>query len=248
MKARSPLLAISSMAALALSLGACSGGGTTPSENSPAPRSPDSSPTTDGAQPMSASPSAMESPTGSVPSGGGNVQPSSEVTDKILVGERAGFTLVAAPEGSDIGISQPGSEVEPAGCNLTDMPRPLAASIGLSDTLVGQVTLAEGSFAAMFKDHVTRCPTVKATWGSITTDLTQEVTEAAVDGAEEVYAVTHVSVSTLTDQQVTQRSHHLVGVVSGTSIVIRVTGLDGSIPPDPEVARQLFEAQRDLLA
>ena len=54
--------------------------------------------------------------------------------------------------------------------------------------------------------------------------------------------------STIDEQKITQHSYYLVGVVSGTSIVVLLTDLDGSVPPDPETARTLFEAQRDLLA
>lgn len=242
MKAKFPLLVISSMTALALSLGACSGGGATPSETSATPQSAEASRASTEAQPMSSS-SATEFDS----TGGGAAQPSSEFADKILVNEHAGIVLTAVTEFPELGGIQQGAEIEPAECKLTDAPTPLAASSGAGGTLVGSVTLFEGSFASMFKEHVTKCPTMKVNVAGVSSDQTQELAEATVEGAEEVFAVNLRSETTVGEQKIEQRTHYLVGVVSGTSIVILLAGLDGDATPDTEVAKQLFEAQRDLL-
>ncbi|MDO5066478.1 MAG: hypothetical protein Q4D96_04275 [Propionibacteriaceae bacterium] len=248
MKAQFSVLAVTSVAALTLTLSACSGSPAPSTEGSATPQAADNSSMAEGT-PMGTDPQSDSSPAAQGTDAGGtdNAQPSSEFDGKLLVGEHAGITLNAVPHLTDFGAVQEGAEVEPAECNAKDLPKTKAASAGVGAVLVGSVTLADNSFAPAFKEHVMKCPTVTATAGGITVQQTQEVAEVTVEGVEGAYAVKHVTESTLGEEKIAQQSYYIAGVVSDTSVVILVTGLDGSSPPDPEVAKELFEKQRALL-
>lgn len=165
------------------------------------------------------------------------------------MGEHAGITLETSAQAPDLSGIREGTTVEPADCMFPEMPEDVVVSGGINadGTMTGGVILTDASYTSMLKDYVTRCPNLSVTMTGLSGTQTRELVEVSVDGAENVYGIDEVGKTTISDQTYGVRSHYVVGVVSGTTVMVMLTAQDGSTPPDPEIAKTLFEEQRDAL-
>lgn len=228
---RFPHIAVASLAALTIGLSACSG--STPADQQTASQG---SNTSEAAQ-SSASPAQTK-------------KADPDLASKLLTGEVAGVTLKKLDELPDLDSALKGADaqIEPAGCLKTGITQLEAGATAVTQTGIVSLLLSSDSAApGKYKEYAQKCSSASGTVaGSPVKQNIEQQQAPAVDGVNDLVAVTISSESTINGKAVNTKAYLLIGSVNGNTVVAQSLTLNGGAP-SPETVTELFKAQGEKI-
>ena len=226
-----PRIAAASLAALAIGLSACSG--STPAGQQTASQGSNTSET------------AQNSTT---PAQTKKADP--DLASKLFTGEVAGVTLKKLDELPDLDSALKGADaqVEPADCLNTGITQLEAGATGATQTGIASLLLSSDSAApGKYKEYAQKCSSASGTVAGSPVKQTIEMQQPpAVEGVNDLVAVTISSESTVNGKALNTKAYLLIGSVDGNTVVAQSMTLSAGAP-SPETATGLFKAQVEKL-
>ena len=232
---RFPHIAVASLAALTIGLGACSN------------TAPTTSPSADQQTASQTSPAATNPESTAGPT---QKAADPDLASKILTGEVAGVKLTKLDQLPDLdkALKDVDAQLEPADCASTGITQIGAGATAITKTGIESLLLSSDAAApGKYKGYAQRCSSVSGTVSGSPFKQSVEMQQApAVEGVNDLVAVKTSSDSTVNGKAVNAKVYLLVGSVDGTTVVAQSTTLTGQ-DPSPETAAKLFKAQVEKL-
>ena len=232
---RFPYVATASLAALTIGLSSCSN--TTPTASPSADQQ-----TVSQASPAATNPENTAGPT--------QKAADPDLASKILTGEVAGVTLKKLDELPDLDSALKGADaqIEPAGCLNTGITQLEAGATAVTQTGIASLLLSSDSAApGKYKEYAQKCSSASGTVAGSPVKQSIELQQApAVEGVNDLVAVTVSSESTVNGKAANTKAYLLIGSVNGNTVVAQSMTLKGG-DPSSETVTELFKAQVEKL-
>lgn len=244
---RFPHIAVASLAALTIGLGACSNTAPTTSPSADQQTASQASPAANASESSQGSPGATNPESTAGPT---QKAADPDLASKILTGEVAGVTLKKLDELPDLDSALKGADaqVEPADCLNTGITQLEAGATGATQTGIASLLLSSDSAApGKYKEYAQKCSSASGTVAGSPVKQNIEMQQApAVEGVNDLVAVTISSDSTVNGKALNTKAYLLIGSVDGNTVVAQSMTLTGQ-DPSPETAAKLFKAQVEKL-
>lgn len=232
---RFPHIAVASLAALTIGLGACSN------------TAPTTSPSADQQTASQTSPAATNPESTAGPT---QKAADPDLASKILTGEVAGVKLTKLDQLPDLDKALKGADaqVEPAGCLNTGITQLVAGATSVTQTGGASLLLSSDAAApGKYKEYAQKCASASGTVAGSPVKQSIEMQQApAVEGVNDLVAVIATSESTVNGKALSTKAYLLIGSVDGNTVVAQSLTLNGG-DPSTETATEIFKAQVEKL-